>query len=230
MSRLRFLLAKLRRSRSGTAVTEFALAAPLLLTTGLWGVEAANQAIVQMRLSQIAVLIADNASRVGENSLLGEAKIYESDLNDVLYGAHVQAGTQFDLYEHGRVILSSLEVVPGSTDEQQYIHWQRCKGKKHHNSDYGDAGDGLDGSLAGMGPPGEEIVAFDDEAVMFVEVVYDYQPLVSDMFTHASVLSATAAFNVRDNRDLSQIYQRDPANPDTVSGCGTFDGVDAINI
>ena len=115
--------------------------------------ETANQAIVQMRVNQIAVLIADNASRVGENSLLGKAKIYESDINDVLYGAHVQGGGWFDFYDHGRVIFSSLEVVPGSAD-QQYIHWQRCMGELRHLSSYGHAGDGLDGSLAGHGPAG----------------------------------------------------------------------------
>lgn len=221
------LLARARalwRHRSGAAMTEFALAAPVLMAAGLWGVETANQAIIQMRVNQIAVLIADNAARVGENSLLGEAKIYESDINDVLFGAHVQGGDGFGFYEHGRVVLSSLEVVPG-TESQQYIHWQRCLGKLAHPSSYGHAGDGLDGSLPGMGPPGEEIVAFDEEAVMFVEVAYIYQPMISDAFTAAGKLTATAAFNVRENRDLSQIYQRDESDPDSVASCDRHEGV-----
>lgn len=217
-------LGRLLRHRSGVAMTEFALSAPLLMTAGLWGVETANQAIVQMRINQIAVLIADNASRVGENSLLGKAEIYESDINDVLYGAHVQGGEAFDFYGHGRVILSSLEVVP-ETEDQQYIHWQRCMGELHQLSTYGHAGDGLDGSLAGMGPPGEEIVAFDDEAVMFVEVAYVYQPLISSAFTAAGTLRATAAFNVRENRDLTDIHQRDAADPDPIASCDNYEGV-----
>lgn len=217
------LLRALACSRSGAAVTEFALSLPLMLTAGLWGVETANQAVMQMRVSQIAVLIADNASRVGENSLLGETKIYESDINDVFFGADIQGGTRFQLYEHGRVILSSLEVVPG-TDDQQYIHWQRCKGKKVHASSYGNEGDGKGNQIEGMGPPGEEIQAIDDEAVMFVEVVFDYQPLVGEIFSGVDQLSATASFNVRENRDLSQIYQRDPAKPDPVSSCDKHDG------
>jgi Flp pilus assembly protein TadG len=218
------LLQALRRHRSGVALTEFALAAPVLMTAGLWGVETANQAVVQMRVNQVAVLIADNAARVGDTSLLGNAQIYESDINDVLYGAHVQGGGNFDFYAHGRVILSSLEVVPESED-QQYIHWQRCMGELHHNSSYGHAGDGLDGSLAGMGPSGDEIVAFDDEAVMFVEVAYVYQPLISSAFTSAGTMTATAAFNVRENRDLSQIYQRDPASPDSVADCDSYERI-----
>jgi hypothetical protein len=232
----------LARGCGGAALTEFALAAPLLMTAGLWGVETANQAIVQMRVNQIAVLVADNAARIGENSLLGEAKIYESDINDVLYGANIQGGEAFAFYERGRVILSSLEVVPESNgngalnssensmhnrgpDNQQYIHWQRCMGELHHLSSYGNEGDGLDGSLVGMGPPGEEIIAFEGEAVMFVEVAYVYKPLIASAFTNVGTITATAAFNVRENRDLSQIYQRDAGAPDPQATCDKFQGL-----
>jgi hypothetical protein len=221
------LVARFRRllaDCSGTALTEFALAAPLLMTAGLWGVESANQAIVQMRINQIAVLIADNSSRIGENSLLGAAKIYESDINDVLYGVHVQGGAGIDFYDHGRVILSSLEVVPGTTSDQ-YIHWQRCMGMLRHSSGYGVTGDGLYNHFPGMGPAGEEIVAFDGEAVMFVEVVYQYQPLIAGTFAAATEMKATASFNVRENRDLTQIYQRDASNPDEVADCNRHDGI-----
>ncbi len=226
MTRPSWRLRRLLRARSGVAAVEFALAAPLLLTVGLWGVESANRAVTQMELSQVAVLIADNASRIGDESLLGEAKIYESDIDDLVHGADIQAGNSVDLYAHGRVIISSLEVVP-NTDDQQYIHWQRCKGKKVYASQYGGEGTGLDGSLVGMGPTGQEITAFGGEAVMYIEVAYDYQPLISNTFTNFGgadkVLTATAAFNVRDNRDLSQIYQRDPNNPDQVLSCDKFD-------
>jgi hypothetical protein len=215
----------LARSCSGVAATEFALSLPLLLTAGLYGVETANQAVMQMRVSQIAVLIADNASRVGENSLLGETKIYEADINDVFMGADVQGGARFDLYDRGRVILSSLEVVPG-TEDQQYIHWQRCMGKKIAASSYGNAGDGLASNIEGMGPPGEEIQAIDDEAVMFVELVVEYRPLVGEIFAGIEELRATAAFNVRENRDLTQIYQRDPTKPAPIASCDKHEGVE----
>ena len=227
MSGIGNLLRHLRRSRSGAAMVEFALAAPVLMTAGLWGVETANQAVVQMRVNQVAVLIADNASRVGERSLLGETKLYESDINDVLFGAHVQTGDRFGLYANGRIILSSLEVVPDS-DGDQYIHWQRCKGELVETSSYGHAGAGVSGGFPGMGPAGEEIVAFEDEAVMFVEVAYDYQPIVAEAFSRAGTIRAIAAFNVRDNRDLSQVHQRDDMDPDAVSSCDKFDGYDGL--
>lgn len=223
MRRGRAIAAALARCTNGVALIEFALSLPLLLTAGLWGAEIAHKALMQMRLSQVAVLIADNASRVGENSLLGETKLYEADINDVFLGAHLQGGNAFGLYEHGRVILSSLEVVP-ETEDRQYIHWQRCMGKRHHTSSYGTEGEGTTGAFAGMGPPGEEIQAIPGEAVMFVEVEYEYEPLFAKLFVSTTTLSATAAFNVRDNRDLAQVYQRDPNDPDPIASCAEFGG------
>ncbi|MCW1383488.1 hypothetical protein OLX02_11725 [Novosphingobium sp. KCTC 2891] len=219
----RKLLARLRRATSGVAMVEFALSMPLLLTMGMWGTECAHLALVNMRMSQLAMQIADNGSRIGDQSVLADRKIYESDINDLLAGASVQAG-KLGLYDHGRVIVSSLEVVPGTTGTQ-YIHWQRCRGVKKVTSAYGAEGKGTDGSLVGMGTKGEEAKASVDDAVIFVELSYDYQPLISNLFTgtkQTRVISTTAAFNVRDDRDLTQIYQRNTASPDKVSGCNTY--------
>jgi len=150
--RLPPILQRLAAARSGVAATEFALALPLLLGTGLMGLEAANRAVVQMQINQLASHIADNASRIGDASMLQDRRIYESDINDLLRGAQVQGEGRIDLFEHGRVIISSLEVVPG-TNGNQYIHWQRCLGAKKDDSSFGIEGDGLDGRLEGMGPP-----------------------------------------------------------------------------
>ena len=75
-----------------------------------------------------------------------------------------------------------------------------------------------------MGPPGEEVMAQRGEAVIFVEVSYDYQPLVPGFFQTSRVISSTSAYTVRDSRDLTQIYQRDAGSPDPVSGCLTYTG------
>lgn len=221
MSRWRNLLARLRRNASGVAAVELALGAPLVLTLGLWGAELGNLAITHMRVSQLAMQLADNGSRIGDVSMLENLKIYESDINDLLMGANVQSG-KLDLFKHGRVIISSLEVVPG-TEGTQYIHWQRCKGKRAFQSSYGGEGAGLDGSLSGMGPAGEEVSATEDDAVIFVEIEYAYQPIVSARFVPDTIISTTATFNVRGDRDLSQIYQRNAATPDPVASCNVYD-------
>ena len=215
---------RLLRSNEGVAATEFALSLPFLLISSLVGLELANQTVTQMQISQLAIHIADNVSRIGDTSMLENRQIYESDINDLFLGANIQGGQRIDFSRNGRVILSSLEVVPGTTDEQ-YIHWQRCMGLKTHASSYGDEGDGLSSNFPGMGPAGEEVITFPDEAVMFVEISYDYQPLIGEAFAFAGEMQATASFTVRNDRDLAQIYQRDTSDPDPVAACSAFTDV-----
>ncbi|NMW31460.1 pilus assembly protein [Altererythrobacter sp. RZ02] len=214
----------LRNDKKAAALTEFALATPLVLTLGLWGLETANLAMMHMRVNQAAMQIADNAARIGDTSTLSNQKIYEDDLNDILRGMDIQAGESIDLYQHGRVIISSLQVEPGSDPDQQYIAWQRCKGRKEVSSSYGDQGTGVgDPSFTGMGPAGEEVTAIANDAVMFVEVQYNYQPLATDAFISDPVIRSRAAFQVRASRDLTQIYERNPGSPAEIARCDIFD-------
>lgn len=221
MRRLRRLLGRLSGNSSGVAMTEFALSLPFMMTAGLWGVELANYALINMRVSQIAMQLADNASRIGDTSNLDNRKIYEADINDLLLGASLQGGNRLEFFEHGRAIISSLEVHPDHDDDRQYIAWQRCMGKKNYDSSYGVEGDGADGSLDGMGPEDEEVIAFEGEAVMFVEVAYDYQALISPTFVGEPEIKSISSFTVRSDRDLSQIYQR-PSASDPVARCDVY--------
>lgn len=226
MTSLRRTLAALRSATSGVAMTEFALAAPLLMVAGLYGAETTWLTITHMRVNQIALKVADDASRIGDTSTLEDRKVYESDVNDLLFGSHLESGT-LGMMANGRVIISSLEVVPGSNPEQQYIHWQRCKGRLNWQSSYGNEGDGLlGGSFNGMGPASNKITAIPGDAVMFVEVAYNYQPLFGSVFVTNRLIQGYAAFNVRDDRDLSQLYQRSALNPDPVANCSNYTDFD----
>ncbi len=109
----------------GLALVEFAVAFPLFLSMTLYGVELSNYAMTHLRLSQIALNLADHASRVGSSSGLSLQQMREVDVNEVLEGAKVQ-GQSINLTTNGRVILSSLENQSGT----QMIHWQRCLGLK----------------------------------------------------------------------------------------------------
>jgi hypothetical protein len=101
-------LRRLWRCTSGVAITEFAFVAPVFLTLGVLGLDTASYISTHMRVSQIAIHVADNASRVGEHGVLVARKIRESDINDLLIGAERYAGS-LNLGENGRVIISSLE-------------------------------------------------------------------------------------------------------------------------
>lgn len=214
------LLPQLRRDRRGVALTEFALSAPLVLALGLYGVEIGNQALVHMRLSQIALNLADNASRMGLVGTNNVETMREGDMNDMLQAARLQ-GESFNLTRNGRIIVSSLENVQQSYDSApvQRIHWQRCIGLKSgtgYDSSYGtttvaagttstaaNAGTAMTG---GMGPAGEKVNAPPGSAVMYVEINYLYEPLVSTWLASPFRMQYRASMIVRNNRDFRQIY------------------------
>lgn len=230
----RGLLPRLATDRSGASLIEFAIGLPVLLTGGLWAAELTNFAITNQRMSQVALSLADNASRVGLFNGTGTTQLREVDLNDVLLAAK-QQGAPFNLTANGRITISSLENSGGT----QRIHWQRCIGAKigpDFDSHYGktvqsdgvtydptagvntaSSGDNSSqhpGTLApnGMGENGAQVNAPSDSGVMFVEINYLYTPIVGNgWFSSQKMLRYVASFVVRDNRDYGEVYNPSPA-------------------
>lgn len=215
--RLRALARRLAANASGVAMLEFALTAPLILGMGLLGTETAYFTVTHLRVSQVAMQVADNASRFGELDMLVARQVFERDVNEVFVGAE-KYGENFELMERGRIILSSLQT---NAQGGQNIRWQRCRGAKVHNSSFGVQGAGATGtSFTGMGPTGQQIQASPGTAVMFVEVAYDYQALTPFTLFDGREIRYTAAFNIRDQRDLTQIYNTNPASP--IARCNVY--------
>jgi Flp pilus assembly protein TadG len=217
------ILRRLHASISGVAMIEFAFAAPLVLGMGMLGIDTASLVLAHMQVSQIAMQTADNASRVGVSNELSIQQINEADINESLVGAE-RVGEGIGIYTRGRVIISSLQ---RNEDDGQWIAWQRCRGAKNHPSSYGEEDDGETGTtFAGMGAVGNEITAAEGTAVIFVEVAYDFESVSPlDLFDGDEIVY-TAAFNVRDNRDLTGgannngLFQTNPAAP--VARCNVF--------
>lgn len=207
-------LRNLKQDVSGLAMVEFAFAAPLVLGMGMLGTDTAALVIAHLQVSQVAMQLADNASRVGDDSSLVARRVFESDIIDTLLGAE-KLGENIGIYQQGRVIISSLQ---RNADGGQWIAWQRCRGAKNYNSSFGVEGAGATGtSFPGMGVPGRYITASQGTAVMFVEVAYDYRSITPMNLFNNQQIVYTAAFNVRDNRDLSQLYAGGP-----VARCSTY--------
>ena len=208
MSRsIRTTLRRLKQNVSGVAMVEFAFAAPLVLGMGMLGTDTAFLVITHLQVSQVAMQVADNASRVGSDDVLASRRVYESDIVDTLLGAE-KLGENISIYQRGRIILSSLQQ---NADGGQWIAWQRCRGAKNYNSSFGVQGAGATGTgFPGMGVPGRYITASPGTAVMFVEVAYDFRSVTPmNLFDNQQIVY-TAAFNVRDNRDLTQLYTGGP--------------------
>lgn len=189
-------LHRLRHDDRGLAMIEFAFALPVLLILGLTGLECANLAMAHLRVSQVAMLVADNAARV-------RTSIDDADVNEIMTGADLSTDA-LNLKANGRIFLSDLE-PNGKTGSNagNYIRWQRCWGSGNFTSSYGVTGNGAnDATLRdGMGSGTNRVGPASGTAVMFVEVAYNYQPLVSDSIFGSKVIRYTSAFNVRERTD-----------------------------
>jgi len=186
------LARRLRGCESGLAFVEFALSLPVLVTLSLVGLETANLAMAHLRVSNIAMIAADNAARVRD-------RIDEANVIELLTGAKM-TGDNIRFRQNGRIILSSIEpnAPSGGASNGQWIRWQRCDGAKNVASNYGPEGTGqTSSSLQAVGPSGNQISASSGTAIMLVEVVYDYQPLVSNSIFGARQIRYESAFNVR---------------------------------
>lgn len=204
---LRTLAARLRRDTSGLALLEFAFSLPIFLTMSLTGAELTNYIITRMRVSQISLQVADNAARIGSGSQLEAKKITEADINDLLTGAGLQSG-ELNLLTQGRVIVSSLEPDPSNAGKYT-IRWQRCGGLKAPDSRFGKAGDK---NLTGMGPA-PKITAPADGVTMFVEVYYEYKPLIKTSLSPSTTMDEIASMMVRDRRDTTDDTKLGNGNP-----------------
>lgn len=217
---------RLSKNQSGLALTEFAMSIPIFMGLGMYGTETAQRAVVQMQVSQTALALADNASRMGQvgNGTVSPT-IQESDILEALAGTRLQT-ENLDLLQNGRVILSSLEektVTDGSgTRSQQFIRWQRCKGLRNFTSDYAAGINTSDASFTGVGENGA-VEALNGSAVMYVEIEYVYQPLFGDMFMAGVIINQEAAFMIRDDRNLSAGLNNDLTPTGDAATCDKFD-------
>ena len=222
--------------RSGVAFVEFAFALPVLLALGLLGLETANYAMANLRVSNIAMLTADNAARVRES-------IDEGDVTELLTGAKM-SGANINFAQNGRIILTDLE--PTTTGGKQWVRWQRCDGALNYSGTNsalrpltasgvaitnGTEIYGTDRTTASAAPSAETkasmtsvgsgtnvISAQAGTAVMVVEVAYNYQPVIPNSFLQGRQITYVSAFNVRQRTDqtLRNINRITPRS------CNTF--------
>jgi Flp pilus assembly protein TadG len=220
MIRPRAFLARLQRDTSGLALLEFAFVLPIFITMSLTGAELTNYITTKMRISQIALQLADDAARMGSGSQLSAKTISETDINDLFTGAQLQSG-EIDLKTNARVILSDVEPMASPNTTSKYkIGWQRCYGSK--TSPAAPAAPAyyprsLATNINGVGAANRLVGAQDDNATMFVEVYYVYKPLIGlGSLAPTTSFTEIASMSVRDRRDLTQIYNTEKA---TVSSC-----------
>lgn len=196
---MRDLVRRLRRDERGVSFVEFALGTPVFVLMLTAGMELTSLALTHLRLSRAAETLADNVSRV-------TVQADETDIEQIFDGVE-QQGKAINLENKGRIIVSSLE-DNGETNvnkKGQKISWQRCDGAKTgKNPKYGRQGKGKgDNTLKnGVGPPGRQIAAPVGTAVIYAEVVYDYEPILFKGILPSHEIRYESAFNVRERDQL----------------------------
>jgi Flp pilus assembly protein TadG len=226
----------LRDCRSGVAFLEFAFALPVVLALGLLGLETANYAMSNLRVSNIAMLTSDNASRVRDS-------IDEGDIVELFTGAKM-SGSNINFAQNGRIILTDLE--QNSAGTLQWVRWQRCDGALNYaatpsalrpltsggsvisngteiyNTDRITASSApsseTKATLTSVGTGSNVISAQSGTAVMVVEVAYNYQPVIPNSFLSGRRITYVSAFNVRQRTD--QTLRN--VNRITPKSCNTF--------
>ena len=217
--RLRRFARSLGRCESGLGLTEFAFAIPILMTLGLVGLEISWLTLAHLKVSNIAMMTADNASRVRDS-------IDEGNVTELFTGA-TMAGASMNFAARGRIILYSIE--PNAANTRQWIRWQRCTGSKAVNPTYGrpktaaganitngteiynidrvtpstNPSSATGATATAIGPTGNQIAAQSGTAVNMAEVYYDYQPLLAGNLLGNITIHRVAAFNTRQRTNQS---------------------------
>lgn len=204
LRKARRALRRLRGDEGGAALIEFALVLPVLVSMGMYGTEIAYLSSAGMEVSEVALTLVDNSTRLGQtdNSAVTPT-ISEADVDSVMSGA-IRQGSTFDLQTNGRIILSSVE--RDATTGRQYIHWQRCSGELVAASKYGNDTNlnGLNGApIPGVGVSGATVTAPAGTAVMVAEVYYEYNGLFGSLFTDNTIIYEQAVMLVRDDRNYT---------------------------
>jgi TadE-like protein len=222
-TRISEMLKSIKSCQSGVVVVEFAYCLPIFTVLGFAGVETANMATTNTRVNQIAATLADNLSRSKAAVPLTPPELREVDIDDGLLGAKIQGGASVPILDNGRIVVSSLQQ---NASGKQTIAWQRCKGMKNVAGKYGVEGatqpaSGTSG-FQGMGPgtAAEKVKAEPNSSIIFVEITYDYKPVIATWMTGTWTLRQEAAFYVRDDRSLA--YPVNPSNSSNVSACNEF--------
>lgn len=192
---------RILKDRTAVSATEFAIVMPVFMILGMYGTEVAWMTIANMQVSQVAVSLADNASRLGQNDNSGVTPtIAGIDVQGILSGALLE-GETLDLKDNGRVIVSSVETKP--SNGKQYIHWQECSGKLNKSSKKGqpDLVGAVLGTLSGVTVGKAVVTAPANSAVMVAEVWYEHKGLFGTMFIKPTLMYEEAAVVVRDDRN-----------------------------
>lgn len=174
------MIKRLRRlwiCRRGTALMEFALAAPVVILLSIGGSDFVIYLLLQQKLQNAAFNVADLAAR---DKTLSVSQI------DSIFTSVRHVSQPFDFESNGRAIVTGISA---SSNNNPRVYWQRSGA-----GDYSAASRvGSVGKTAAI-PQGLSIAT--NETIIAAEIFYSYEPLFG-LALSPQVIHRTAYFKPR---------------------------------
>lgn len=189
-------LRRLHRDQGGVSAIEFGLLMPILLFTGLSGLEYTNYILARQKIERVTTSTADLFARY-------QVPPNENQVNDLFLGVD-DISKPFNVSTKGRVIVSGVigTYDTGDKETQNKIAWQRCHGNyRAQSSRFGSAWSGsnyADGPEIDL-PNG--IALEQSQMAILVEVFYEYDDTLTGAdlgpITRDHVFGETSVFRTR---------------------------------
>ena len=214
--------ASLRGCTSGVAMMEFAFALPVVLALGLMGLETANYAMAHLRVSNIAMLTADNAARVRDSDRRSRHRRavhrrqderrqhqFRAERPDHPDRPRADAAPEPTSGSAGSAA-TARSIIRNPTANMRprtAAGAAITNGTEIYNADRITPNTTNPSSppqrplITGMGSAQRRSRPQSGTAVMVVEVVYTYQPIIPNSFLAGRQIRYESAFNVRQRND-----------------------------
>ena len=186
----RYRLSSFLKDRTGVAMTEFALLAPVLFMIAAGSFEVARYALILQKMDRITATLSDLVARAGNESMS------ELEISNILDSAQYMA-RPFDFSDNSLIVITSVE---GRDSQAPIILSQRVSGNLSSESSLIGDGEDEDATLPAAFPDagGGETLS-DGETLVVAEFLYRYTPyLIGDLgFFDEMILYRDAYFRPR---------------------------------
>lgn len=157
----------LRGNQKGVAVTEFAIAAPILAILLMGTIDLAVFLAAHQRISRSAYTMSNLMTQMDEG-------LSESQVSDMMLALD-QVSKPFNISEGGVATVTAIigEGDDGEAPDSYEVAWKRCYGPHASGSNFGDRGDNVaDGDIPAS------TIATTGQILVVTEIEYTFEPIL----------------------------------------------------
>lgn len=157
----------IRNNQKGVALTEFAVAAPILAILLMGTIDLAVFLAAHQRISRSAYTMSNLMTQMDEG-------LSESQVSDMMLALD-QVSRPFNISDDGVATVTAIigEGTDGSAPDSLEIAWKRCYGANSSETKFGATG-----STVPDGVIPDNMIATTSQIVVVTEVSYDFEPIL----------------------------------------------------